>query len=31
MESDPNINELGFPIDLENGKLKFIKKIDAGG
>ncbi len=28
---DPNINELGFPIDLEYGKFMFEKQLDAGG
>ena len=31
MESrDSNINELGFPIDLDYGKFKFIKLIGTG-
>ena len=27
METDSNINEQGFPIELENGKLKFVKVL----
>jgi hypothetical protein len=31
MEKDSNINEQGFPIDLEYGKFLFVKKLDSGG
>jgi len=31
MESDPNLNEHGFPNDLEYGKFSFVKKLDSGG
>ena len=31
MEGDPNINNQGFPIDLEYGKFKFVRQLDAGG
>ena len=30
-KGDVNLNELGFPIDLEYGKFKFNKLLDSGG
>ena len=29
--SDPNINQEGYPIDLDFGKFKFIKSLASGG
>lgn len=31
MEGDRNINNQGFPIDLEYGKFTFVRQLDAGG
>jgi hypothetical protein len=30
-KADVKINELGFPIDLEYGKFRFVKLLDSGG
>ena len=31
MEKDPNINDQGFPLNLEYGKFEFIKVLESGG
>ena len=31
MDDDKNLNEQGFPIDLDYGKFTFVKQLDAGG
>ncbi len=30
-ENNENINEQGFPIDLDYGKFEFVKQLDSGG
>ena len=31
MEQNENINEQGFPIDLDYGKFEFLRVLDSGG
>ena len=31
MDDDKNLNEQGFPIDLDYGKFEFVKQLDSGG
>jgi hypothetical protein len=30
-ENNENINDQGFPIDLDYGKFEFVKQLDSGG